>query len=162
MHHGIPESLRFKSRHYHALVRHLSSPNQAQGGTVLTFTGAPRRELATAAAQFASTLNRSLFRVDLGKVVSKYIGETEKNLDRIFADATDRNWVLLFDEGDALFGQRTEVKDSHDRYANLEVDYLLDRVEQSQGILILATNHPRHIRPKSSRVTHVLVKFPPD
>jgi SpoVK/Ycf46/Vps4 family AAA+-type ATPase len=162
MHHGIPESLRFNSRHYHALVRHLSTPNQAQGGTLLTFTGLPQRQLSAAAGEFASALNRSLYRVDLGKVVSKYIGETEKNLERIFAEATDRNWVLLFDEADALFGKRTEVKDSHDRYANLEIDSLLQRVEQSGALAILATNHPRPIKRRSSRLTHVLVKFPPD
>jgi AAA+ superfamily predicted ATPase len=162
MHHGIPESLRFQSRHYHALVRHLSTPNQAQGATLLTFTGVPRRELADSAARFASALNRSLYRIDLSQVVSKYIGETEKNLERIFDEAAARDYVLFFDEADALFGQRSEVRDSHDRYANIDIDYLLQRVEQSSGIAILATNHPRPIKRRSRKLTHVLVRFPPE
>lgn len=162
MHHGIPESLRFKSRHYHALVRHLSTPNQAQGGTVLTFTGVPRRELGSAAAQFATALDRQLYRIDLGRVVSRYIGETEKRLDQLFADAAASDSVLLFDEADALFGERTGVKDAHDRYANLDIDYLLQRIEQSGGLAILATNHPRPPRRRTRGATHVLVKFPPE
>jgi|SRR5882672_2665422 len=162
MHHGIPESLRFQSRHYHALVRHLSTSNQAQGGTLLTFTGIPRRELASAAAQFASAVNRQVYRIDLSQVVSKYIGETEKNLERIFDETTARDYLLFFDEADALFGQRSDVKDSHDRYANLDVDYLLERLEQSGGLAILATNHPRVPKRRSRRATHVLVKFPPE
>ena len=162
MHHGIPESLRFKSRHYHALVRHLSSSNQGKRGTLLTFTGMPRQDLKAAAVHFAAALKQPLYRIDLGRVVSKYIGETEKNLDTVFADAAASNSVLLFDEADALVGKRTQVKDAHDRYANLEINSLLQRVEQADGIMILVENHPRAHRRKPAGLTHVLVKFPPD
>ena len=88
----------------------------------------------------AADLGLDLYVVNLATVVDKYIGETEKNLDRIFAEADDVNGVLLFDEADALFGQRSEVRDSHDRYANIEVAYLLQRMETFDGLAILATN----------------------
>jgi AAA+ superfamily predicted ATPase len=81
-----------------------------------------------------------VYRIDLSKMVSKYIGETEKNLQKIFDQAQNKEWILFFDEGDALFGKRTQTKDSHDRYANQEVSYLLQRIEEHTGIIILATN----------------------
>jgi SpoVK/Ycf46/Vps4 family AAA+-type ATPase len=90
--------------------------------------------------RLASAASLEVLRVDLGDVVSKYIGETEKNLDRIFAEAEKAGAVLLFDEADALFGKRTDVKDSHDRYANLEIGYLLQRMESYEGLSILASN----------------------
>jgi ATPase family associated with various cellular activities (AAA) len=81
-----------------------------------------------------------VYRIDLSKIVSKYIGETEKNLNHIFEQAENREWILFFDEGDALFGKRTQTKDAHDRYANQEVSYLLQKIEEHPGIIILATN----------------------
>lgn len=93
-----------------------------------------------AAQVLARSLGMELYQVDLAGVVNKYIGETEKRLKRVF-DACERaNVVLFFDEADALFGQRTQVKDAHDRFANIEIDYLLQRMEQFDGIAILATN----------------------
>ena len=88
----------------------------------------------------ANELRLNLYRIDLSAVVSKYIGETEKNLRRLFDAAEDGGAILFFDEADALFGKRTEVKDSHDRYANIEVNYLLQRMEAFRGLAILATN----------------------
>jgi SpoVK/Ycf46/Vps4 family AAA+-type ATPase len=93
-----------------------------------------------AAEVLASTLRLDLYRIDLSQVVSKYIGETEKNLSRVFDAAEDGGAVLLFDEADALFGKRSEVSDSHDRYANIEVSYLLQRMESYRGLAILTTN----------------------
>jgi SpoVK/Ycf46/Vps4 family AAA+-type ATPase len=93
-----------------------------------------------AAEVMAGSLGVDLFRVDLAGVVSKYIGETEKNLDRVFAAAERANGIVFFDEADALFGKRSEVHDSHDRYANIEISYLLQKMEQFDGIAILATN----------------------
>jgi SpoVK/Ycf46/Vps4 family AAA+-type ATPase len=93
----------------------------------------------------ATAASLEVLRVDLGEVVSKYIGETEKNLDRIFAEAEKAGAVLLFDEADALFGKRTDVKDSHDRYANLDVGYLLQRMESYKGLSILASNSESNI-----------------
>lgn len=87
-----------------------------------------------------STLNREVHRIDLSKVVSKYIGETEKNLSALFEKAESKNWILFFDEADALFGKRTQVSDSHDKYANQEVSYLLQKMENYQGIIIISAN----------------------
>jgi SpoVK/Ycf46/Vps4 family AAA+-type ATPase len=95
---------------------------------------------ATAAAEaLAKRLGRDILRVDLSAVVSKYIGETEKNLERVFSDAEANDALLLFDEADALFGKRTSVKDAHDRYSNIEVDYLLQRIEAYDGVAVLAS-----------------------
>jgi len=93
------------------------------------------------AVEIISTeLQLDAYKIDLSGVVSKYIGETEKNLDRIFAAAQSANAILFFDEADALFGKRSEVKDSHDRYANIEISYLLQQMEEYSGVAILATN----------------------
>ena len=101
-----------------------------------------------------------LWRIDLSAVVSKYIGETEKHLDRIFALARDGNAILFFDEADALFGKRSEVKDAHDRYANIEVAFLLQRLETFDGVVILATNLARNVDPAFSRRMHFVIEFP--
>jgi SpoVK/Ycf46/Vps4 family AAA+-type ATPase len=93
-----------------------------------------------AAAALADAAGVALYRVDVGRVVSRYIGETEKNLDRVFRDVATFRAVLLFDEADALFGKRTDVEDASDRYANLETGYLLERIAAHPGIVILASN----------------------
>src|SRR5262249_42719535 len=98
--------------------------------------------------------------VDLSQVVSKYIGETEKNLARVFDAAEDGAAVLLFDEADALFGKRTEVKDSHDRYANIEVSYLLQRMEAYRGLAVLTTNRKRALDQAFLRRIRFAVEFP--
>jgi SpoVK/Ycf46/Vps4 family AAA+-type ATPase len=103
---------------------------------VLLFGGA---NAMAAAELLAKRLQRELHRVDLSTIVSKDIGETEKNLGRVFAEATAASAILLFDEADALFGQRTSVKDSHDRYSNIEIGYLLQRAEAHDGSVILAS-----------------------
>jgi SpoVK/Ycf46/Vps4 family AAA+-type ATPase len=113
-----------------------------------------------AAEVIARRLGFDLIRVDLSQVVSKYIGETEKNLSRIF-DAADRGGcVLLFDEADALFGKRSEVRDSHDRYANIEVGYLLQRIEAFRGLAILTTNLKQVLDPAFMRRLRFVVAFP--
>jgi SpoVK/Ycf46/Vps4 family AAA+-type ATPase len=98
-----------------------------------------------AAEVLAKELDRELYRVDLQAIAGKYIGETEKNLEALFDTARETDAILFFDEADALFGKRSEVKDAHDRYANLEVNYLLQLIENYSGIAILATNHKHHI-----------------
>ena len=98
-----------------------------------------------AAESVAHELGRGLMRVDSSAVVSKYIGETEKNLDRVFETAKGSGAVLFFDEGDALFGKRSEVEDTHDRYANVEIDYLLQKMESFDGVVIVATKAPVQI-----------------
>ncbi|HEY8794125.1 MAG TPA: ATP-binding protein [Gemmatimonadaceae bacterium] len=109
-------------------------------GANALFSGPSGTGKTMAAEILARELGLDLFRIELASVVSKYIGETEKNLDRIFAAAEQANGILLFDEADALFGKRSEVRDSHDRYANLEISYLLQKMEQFDGMAILATN----------------------
>ncbi|HEV7705931.1 MAG TPA: ATP-binding protein [Gemmatimonadaceae bacterium] len=109
-------------------------------GVNALFSGPSGTGKTMAAEVLARELGLDLFRIELAAVVSKYIGETEKNLDRIFVAAEQANGILLFDEADALFGKRSEVRDSHDRYANLEISYLLQKMEQFDGIAILATN----------------------
>ena len=108
----------------------------------------------------AHTLDLDLFQIDLAGLVSKYIGETEKNLRRVFDAAEDSGAILLFDEADALFGKRSEVKDSHDRYANLEVSYLLQRMEAYRGLAILTTNMRHAIDTAFLRRLRFLVEFP--
>ena len=112
-----------------------------------------------AAEVIAKELGLDLYKIDLAGVVSKYIGETEKNLDRIFAAAETANAILLFDEADALFGKRSEVRDSHDRYANLEISYLLQRMEQYEGIAILATNLRQNLDDAFLRRLAFMVQF---
>jgi len=104
--------------------------------------------------------NMDVFRVDLSMVVSKYIGETEKNLSQIFDQAENRNWVLFFDEADALFGKRTNIKDAHDRFANQEISYLLQRVEDYNGLVILATNFKTNIDEAFARRFQSVINFP--
>ena len=123
-----------------AKPRALADGGQAPNGVTALFTGADGAGRTMAAEVLATELGVDLYRVDLGQVGSKYIGETEKNLRSVFDSATRAGAVLLFDEADALFGKRTDVKDAHDRYANIEVGYLLERLETHEGVVILATN----------------------
>jgi len=113
-----------------------------------------------AAEVIANELRLDLYRIDLSQVVSKYIGETEKNLRRIFEAAEGGAAVLLFDEADALFGKRSEVKDSHDRYANIEVSYLLQRMEAYRGLAILTTNMKAALDASFMRRLRFVVHFP--
>ncbi|MFJ4291432.1 ATP-binding protein [Cupriavidus sp. NPDC089707] len=128
-------------------------------GLMLLFAGASGTGKTMAASVLANDAGLDLFRVDLASVVSKYIGETEKNLERIFSAAQDADAVLLFDEADALLGKRAEVKDAHDRYANIEVAYLLQRMETHDGVVILASNLPKNLDPAFARRMHYTVEF---
>jgi SpoVK/Ycf46/Vps4 family AAA+-type ATPase len=113
-----------------------------------------------AASVLACGLGLDLFRIDLAGVVSKYIGETEQNLDRLFAAAHDANAIVLFDEADALFGKRSEVRDAHDRYANIEVAYLLQRMEEHPGAVVLATNLRSNMDDAFLRRLDIVMDFP--
>jgi vesicle-fusing ATPase len=108
----------------------------------------------------AAELQLPLYRIDLSQVVNKYIGETEKNLRRLFDAAEASDVILFFDEADSLFGKRTEVKDAHDRYANLEVSYLLERMERFKGLAILATNRKKDLDEAFLRRLRFLLDFP--
>ena len=118
---------------------------KASTGKRLLLSGQSRAELRTLGVALAAEVDRDLYCVDLSRVVSKFIGETEKNLARVFAVAEATDAVLFFDEADALFGKRTTVKDSHDRYANQEVSYLLERIEAYPGLVVLTTNNRKNL-----------------
>ena len=133
--------------------------NLGKGLNVL-FAGVSGTGKTMSADIMAGELGLDLYKIDLSGIVSKYIGETEKNLDRIFREANDSNSILFFDEADALFGKRSEVKDSHDRYANIEVSYLLQKMEEYQGIVILATNFRKNMDDAFVRRTHFVIDYP--
>jgi len=129
-------------------------------GISALFAGESGTGKTTAAEVLANELDLDLYVIDLSRVVSKYIGETEKNLGRVFDAAEDGGVILLFDEADALFGKRSEVKDSHDRYANIEVSYLLQRMESYRGLAILTTNRKQAIDDAFLRRIRFVVTFP--
>jgi SpoVK/Ycf46/Vps4 family AAA+-type ATPase len=129
-------------------------------GVNALFVGPPGTGKTMAAEIIANELKLDLYRIDLAGVVSKYIGETEKNLDRVFSAAEDSNAILFFDEADALFGKRSEVRDSHDRYANLEISYLLQKMEEHEGVAILATNLRQNLDDAFMRRVAFTVHFP--
>ncbi|OKH31286.1 AAA family ATPase [[Phormidium ambiguum] IAM M-71] len=129
-------------------------------GQNVLFSGLPGTGKTMAAEVMASELQLDLYKIDLSQVVSKYIGETEKNLNRIFNAAATSNAILLFDEADSLFGKRTEVKESRDRYANIEVGYLLQKMEEYEGIAILTTNVRGNIDDAFVRRLRFIVEFP--
>ncbi len=119
--------------------------HQFNPGFIALFYGPPGTGKTMLAGILANTYNMPMYHVDLSRVVSKYIGETEKNLERIFKRLQGKNCVLFFDEADALFGKRSDVKDAHDRYANQEVSYLLQRIEKFDGLTILASNYENNM-----------------
>ncbi|WP_307052283.1 ATP-binding protein [Arthrobacter oryzae] len=134
-------------------------PGQPRGVTAV-FAGPSGTGKTMAARLVAGELGLPLYRVDLARTVSKYIGETERNLDAVFAAAEQSDAVLLFDEAEALFGKRSEVQDAHDRYANLEIAFLLQRMESYQGVAILATNLLGHLDDAFARRLSFCIHFP--
>ena len=117
-----------------------ASHNKIPKGNILLFAGASKKEKTYAAMFIGKSIGMDVYKIDLSRVVSKYIGETEKNLSALFNRAEDKHWILFFDEADAIFGKRTEIKDAHNRYANEEISYLLQRIEEFPGLVILASN----------------------
>jgi SpoVK/Ycf46/Vps4 family AAA+-type ATPase len=129
-------------------------------GLSVLFAGPSGTGKTMAAEIIAGELGIDIYKIDLSSVVSKYIGETEKNLSRIFEEAEESNAILFFDEADALFGKRSEVRDSHDRYANIEINYLLQKMEEYEGIVILASNFQKNIDEAFTRRLRFVVEFP--
>ena len=138
-----------------------ANSSASPAGLTALFVGPDSTARTRAAEVLAHELGRDLYRVDLGRITSKYIGETEKNLNRVLEASESRNWVLLFDEAEALFGKRTDVKDSHDRYANIEINYLLDRLEAFNGLAIFATNLRSSLDPAFTRRLRYVVDLTP-
>jgi SpoVK/Ycf46/Vps4 family AAA+-type ATPase len=150
----------YKTNPDNKIKSNLTAENLNGPGISIWFNGENKSDESIAAGLIANELGLDLYKIDLSLVVSKYIGETEKNLNRIFDAAEAENWILFFDEADALFGKRTQVNDAHDRYANQEVSYLLQKMETYQGLAILATNSKTQIvESKLSRFKYI-VHFP--
>jgi AAA+ superfamily predicted ATPase len=124
------------------------------------FYGPPGTGKTLTATLLGKHTGKDVFRIDLSRIVSKYIGETEKNLSRLFDKAEHKNWILFFDEADALFGRRTDIRDSHDKYANQEVAYLLQRIESYNGLVILASNQRANIDDAFVRRLQTIIQFP--
>jgi hypothetical protein len=124
------------------------------------FHGPPGTGKTLTAMLLGKQAGRPVFRIDLSRVVSKYIGETEKNLAQLFDRAEHKSWILFFDEADALFGKRTEIRDAHDKYANQEVAYLLQRIETHAGLVILATNQRSNVDEAFLRRFQAVIHFP--
>jgi hypothetical protein len=161
----LPEGVLRQLRQFAAAIRHRERVFADWGlsggpGLAALFGGGPGTGKTMSAGVLAQEAGLDLWRIDLSRVVSKWIGETEKHLDRIFGQASDGNVILFFDEADAMFGKRSDVKDAHDRYANIEVAYLLQRLESYEGVAILATNLSRNIDPAFSRRLHSVIDFP--
>ncbi len=156
--HQIADQVRQRTKVYETWGFH-ERMNRGLGISAL-FAGESGTGKTMAAEVIANELHLDLYRIDLSQVVSKYIGETEKNLRRLFDAAEDGGAILFFDEADALFGKRSEVKDSHDRYANIEINYLLQRIETYRGLAILATNMKSSLDSAFMRRLRFIVDFP--
>jgi SpoVK/Ycf46/Vps4 family AAA+-type ATPase len=146
-------------RQAHRVYDEWGFPASPSRGVVALFSGPSGTGKTLSAEVVAGELGLDLFRLDLSSVVSKYIGETEKNLDELFDAAAIGSTVLFFDEADSLFGKRTDVKDSHDRHANVGTSYLLQRLERYDGVVILCTNFEKNIDPAFLRRVHVRLEF---
>jgi AAA+ superfamily predicted ATPase len=142
------------------LMNKYGMKNKLKKGYRTLFYGPPGTGKTYTAEILGNHLGKEVFKIDLSMVVSKYIGETEKNLELLFARAEDKGWILFFDEADALFGKRTNVRDAHDKYANQEVSYLLQRIEDYNGLVILATNMKNNIDDAFLRRFNSILKFP--
>jgi SpoVK/Ycf46/Vps4 family AAA+-type ATPase len=146
--------------HSHTLMNDWEMSKKLKPGFKSLFYGPPGTGKTLTACLLGKYCNMDVYRVDLSMMISKYIGETEKNLSKVFDMAEHKNWILFFDEADALFGKRTGVSDSHDRYANQEVSYLLQRVEDFNGVVILCTNLKQNIDDAFSRRFQSIIYFP--
>ncbi|MCP3869588.1 MAG: ATP-binding protein [Gammaproteobacteria bacterium] len=146
--------------HRHRLMADENLGRKIKPGYRVLFYGPSGTGKTLTAALLGKRFGHDVYRIDLSQVVSKYIGETEKNLEGVFSRAQTRDWVLFFDEADALFGKRTNVQSAHDKYANQEVSYLLQRVEEFPGLLILASNYKNNLDEAFLRRFHSLVHFP--
>ena len=131
-----------------------------KSGYRVLFYGPPGTGKTLTASLLGKYTGKDVYKIDLSMMVSKFIGETEKNLANLFTKAENKNWILFFDEADALFGKRTNVKDAHDKYANQEVSYLLQRVESYNGLVILATNFKNNIDDAFVRRFQSIIHFP--
>lgn len=146
--------------HGHTLLDDWGMEDRIKPGYRVLFYGPPGTGKTLAATLLGKYTGKDVYKIDLSMVISKFIGETEKNLANLFAKAENRDWILFFDEADALFGKRTNVRDAHDKYANQEVSYLLQRVEMYNGLVILASNFRENIDEAFIRRFQSIIYFP--
>lgn len=146
--------------HHHKLMEDENLKRKIKPGYRVLFYGPSGTGKTLTAALLGKQFEKEVYRIDLSQIVSKFIGETEKNLEGVFKKAETKNWILFFDEADALFGKRTNVQSAHDKYANQEVSYLLQRVEDYDGLLILASNFKNNLDDAFIRRFHAVVHFP--
>lgn len=154
------EDIRHWIEHNDTLMQTWGMHRILKPGYRALFHGPPGTGKTLTATLLGKYTGRPVFRIDLSTVVSKYIGETEKNLASLFDKARNKRWILFFDEADALFGKRTSVRDAHDRYANQEVSYLLQRVEEFNGLVILASNFKANMDDAFMRRFNAVIRFP--
>lgn len=147
-------------RHNDTLMHEWGMKKKIKPGYRALFYGPPGTGKTLTATLLGKYTAKDVFRIDLSRVVSKYIGETEKNLSRLFDKAENKDWILFFDEADALFGKRTDIRDAHDKYANQEAAYLLQRIEGYNGLVILATNQRGNIDDAFARRFQNIIHFP--
>jgi len=146
--------------HHHKLAADGNLKRKIKPGYRVLFYGPSGTGKTLTAGLIGKEFNKEVYRIDLSQVVSKYIGETEKNLESVFKRAESKDWILFFDEADALFGKRTNVQSSHDKYANQEISYLLQRVEDYPGLMILASNFRHNLDDAFVRRFHAVIHFP--
>ncbi|SRR5260370_31197965 len=157
---GQSIAVRYKDQDFDQIISRLRQEPATQA-TLLAFTGMPKLQMEMAAKELAATLGKTLYRIGLQAVSNKYIGETEKNLQHQFGRAAVVGSILFFDEADALFGERTNIKDSHDRYVNTETNYLLEMVSRHRGIIIALFKSRNEAERRRNRVRQLIVRFPP-
>lgn len=154
------EEIKIWLEHNDTLLYDWGMQNRLKPGFRALFYGPPGTGKTMAATLLGKRTGHEVYRIDLSMIVSKYIGETEKNLAALFEKAAHKNWILFFDEADALFGKRTSVKDAHDRFANQEVSYLLQKIEDFPGLSILASNFKSNMDEAFTRRFQTIVYFP--
>jgi hypothetical protein len=154
------DELRIWLKHGPALYKEWGMSRKLKPGYKALFHGGPGTGKTLTAALLGKLYNLDVYRVDLSMVISKYIGDTEKNLEKVFKKAENKKWILFFDEADALFGKRTSISDAHDKYANQEIAYLLQRLEDYPGLVILASNMRNNVDEAFTRRLQAIIHFP--
>ena len=154
------ETIRNWIAYHDVMVNEWGLQYKFKAGYKALFYGPPGTGKTFTATLLGKQFGKDVYRIDLSQIVSKYIGETEKNLEKIFQKAENKNWILFFDEADALFGKRTSVSNAHDRYANQETSYLLQRIEDFNGLVILASNNKTNIDSAFLRRFNAIIHFP--
>jgi hypothetical protein len=154
------EDIKVWLQYHQALAQDAVISRKLKPGYRVLFYGPPGTGKTLAASLLGKQYNKDVYRIDLSQLVSKYIGETEKNLEKIFSKAENKNWILFFDEADALFGKRSSISSAHDKYANQEVSYLLQRIENYPGLIVLASNFKNNIDQAFLRRFNSVVHFP--